>query len=152
MKKTKYKRSTPVTRVRRNVEKVGRHARLVTERLETWRSSGEDRVLASIGICQDIEHKTKLLDGCVAKLEAAGFVPPRKSAAVCLEEGQHVRVVDKHRPKYLEAFAIVLREDPDFLDDLVVATLLPTGEVSVQRGKRTPFIVRKTHLAPISVG
>jgi hypothetical protein len=151
IKKTRYRRSTPVTRVRRNVEKVARHARLVAERLEVWKASGDGQVLLAIGICQAVEHKTRLLDECVARLELEAFVPPRKSAAVCLAEGQHVRVVDKHRPKYEEAFAAELRDDPEFLNDLVVANpSLPSGEVSVRRGKRTSFIVRKTHLASIA--
>jgi hypothetical protein len=148
-KKKRYRRSTPITRVRRNVEKVAFHARLVLERLESWRTSNCASVLSAIGLCQDLEHKARLLDDRVADLETTGFVPPKKSAALHFEEGQRVRVTDKHRPKYEQAFAAVLREDPDFLDDLVVVDpSLPTGEVSVQRGKRTPFIARKTHLAP----
>jgi hypothetical protein len=82
----------------------------------------------------------------VGALVTSRFMPPRRSSALVFVEGQTVAVAQKHRSKYESAFEKVLKEDPEFLDALVVSKVLPSGEITVRRGQRTPFILRKSHL------
>jgi hypothetical protein len=32
---------------------------------------------------------------------------------------------------------------------LVIVKIMPSGEVSIQRGRRTPLVARKSHLSPV---
>jgi hypothetical protein len=146
MAKQHYRRSTPPIRLRRHVEKLLMHSRLVVERLEVWKSSGSSLVEAAADEVRKVLAASRSLDEYVGALVDSGFVPPLRVAAWRPEPGQHVRVADKHRGKYSEMFERVIEADPGMLDDLVVDKILPTGEVVVQRGRRTPFAVRKSHL------
>jgi hypothetical protein len=146
-KKTHYKRSTPVVRLRRNVLKLDKNAELVLNRLKSWQASSDPDLVAACEHVRDVQKLIVKLDMCVGKLEDKGFVPPKRSSAIVYEEGQSVSVLAKHRLKYEAAFEKVLKEDPHLLDDLVVVKIIEsTGEVVVQRGQRTPFIVRKSHI------
>ena len=148
-KKVQYKRSTPVIRLQRNVLKLERHADLVLSRLSSWVADGDTTLTTAVSHTADIMQGITDLKEAVAALVASGFIPPKRSSAVNFEEGQPVAVAVKHRAKYVAAFEKVLKEDPDFLDGLVVAKILPSGEITVRRGQRTPFIVRKSHLVAI---
>jgi len=146
-KKTHYKRSTPVVRLRRNVHKLDKNAELVLNRLKSWQASSDLDLVAACEHVRDVQKLIVKLDTCVGKLEDKGFVPPKRSSAIVYEEGQSVSVLAKHRLKYEAAFEKVLKEDPHLLDDLVVVKIIAsTGEVVVRRGQRTPFIVRKSHI------
>jgi hypothetical protein len=150
-RRRKYARSTPVTRLRRNVEKIGRHAELGRERLLAWRSDDPD-VAAALVLTEKIEADARDLVGRVAALEEKGFYPTRHYNVWTPSAGDVVRIADEYRPKYEAIYASVLAADSRMLDELVVHSTLPTGEVVVQRNKRTPFAVRKSHLAPVAVG
>ena len=148
-KKVQYKRSTPVIRLQRNVAKLERNAELVLNRLSSWLSEDDESLTKAVAhtdtIMQAIDDLKEEVDG----LMESGFVPPKRSAAVVFSEGQTVAVAPKHRSKYAQAFESVLKDDPDFLDCLVVKSIIESGEITVQRGKRTPFIVRKSHIVPV---
>ena len=146
-----YKRSTPVARLRRNVEKLAKNATLVADRLEAWRSSTPDPVLESAhDVVRKVQKLVKKLDGRTVELESNNFMPPKHSASVSFEPGQDVMVVSRFRRKYELVFEKILRADPDMLDGLVVVGPVPsTGEVVVRRGRRTPFVVCKTHIVGV---
>ena len=94
-------------------------------------------------------EKIQVADERLAELEGSGFVPPEKPRSVSWEPGDRVAVGKKFRVKYESVFRDVLQTDPGYLDDLVVDSVLSSGEVSVRRPRgRTPFIVPKTHLVP----
>jgi hypothetical protein len=154
-KKRPYRKSTPIGRLRRNVDKVLQHSSLLKSRVTSW-GVREDRV-ASWGVCEErvaaVEKLAALifarateLDGLLVVLECSGFVPPEKQRTVKWEVGQRVAVGRKFRAKYEAAFRDVMRGDEGFLDSLVVETILPSGEISVRRRGRSPFLVPKTHL------
>ena len=148
-RKTKYRRSTPVGRLRRNVGQSGYHNSLALAKLRSWQPALDRRVDRAIEIASEIAERNAALDGQVATLEEAGFVPPRRWRAYQPEVGHHVRVLDKHRARYRLLFERQLEEDPEMLDDLLVVRVLPSGEVALQRGRRTPFPARKSHLAQV---
>lgn len=149
--KGKYRRSTPVIRLRRNVDKVGRHAELCGDRLAAWRSAESPVVDGAIESVEKIRTEVGRLAELVDSLDRAGFVPPRRKPVWRPARGERVTVVDEYRSKYQEVYASVLKVDPGMLDDLAVVEQLPSGEVVVQRGRRTPFLVRKGHLARLPV-
>lgn len=145
-KPRKYRRSTPVGRLRRNAGKIARHASLVQARLRSWNGVSDSRVEAAKAIVEEIMSGASRLDGVMKALERANFVPPRRSSALRYSVGQHVAISPKYRGKYALVFAKALRDDRKLLSDLVVSNILPSGEVVVQRGKRSPFVVAKSHL------
>jgi hypothetical protein len=148
-RKGKYKRSTPVIRLQRNVAKLERNAQLVLNRLSSWLVDGDESLEKVVDDTESIMRGITALKDAVDDLEASGFVPPKRSAAAVFTEGQPVAVATKHRQKYAQAFERVLHEDPDFLDGLVVVKILKSGEITVRRGQRTPFIVRKSHIVAL---
>jgi hypothetical protein len=87
-------------------------------------------------------------DKIMVKLEKSGFAPPKKSGVLSYQIGQHVMIAPKSRLKYKVVFKQALKDDPKFLDDLVVADFLTTGEVVVRRGMHLPFMTPKSHLLP----
>ena len=145
--KKSYKRSTPVGRLRRNTGKISRHAILMQVRLNSWGNGVSDKreIMARV-IVGEILDEVSRLDGVMESLEESGFAPPRRSSALRYVIGQHVAIGPKHVDKYGLVFEKILREDPAMLDDLIVSNILPSGEVVVQRGQRTPFLVPKSHL------
>lgn len=145
--KNHYKRSTPVIRLRRNIFKLNKNTELVSKKLRSWQASSDPDLMVAYDIVDGVQKSIVKLDACAAKLESKNFVPPKRSSSVYFEEGQLVSVLDKHRQKYELAFEKVLKDDPRLLDELVVSKIITsTGEVVVQRGQRTPFIVRKSHI------
>jgi hypothetical protein len=145
----KYKRSTPVIRLQRNVEKLERYSELIQSRLDSWVSEGDTSLENALSCTNSLMVEIATLKAEVMQLAESGFVPPKKSSAVDFEEGQTVAVALKHRARYVAAFEKVLKEDPDFLDGLAIVKKLPSGEFTVRRGQRTPFIVRKSHLVAV---
>jgi len=148
--KSAYRRSTPVIRLRRNVDKIERHAVLCQDRLEVWRSSGDGRVEAALRAVTGVKERVVELLGLVDALERDDFVPPRRMLPWRPSKGDRVKVATEHRGRYEDAYAKVLRSDPNLLDELVVVDLLSSREILVQRGRRTPFIVRKSHVVRLS--
>jgi hypothetical protein len=148
-KKSHYRKSTPVVRLHRNVVKLEKNSELVSDRLKSWQASSDPNLLEALEVIKDVRRDISKLNEMVEALEQSGFIPPKRSSAVLYEPGNTVSVLPKHRGKYEEAFEKVLKEDPGLLNALTVVKILPSGEVVVQRGQRTPFMVRKTHLAPI---
>jgi hypothetical protein len=147
-RKRSYRRSTPVGRLRRNADKVARHASLALARMESWRNGKPDRRLeAAKAAARAVLDEAAGLDRILARLERSNYAPPKRSGALRYMTGQHVAVCPKHAAKYRLAFAEMLRKDPGMLKDLVVANVLPSGEVVVRRGKH-PFLVAKSHLIP----
>ena len=142
----RYKRSTPPIRLHRHVEKMVMHSAIVAGRLEAWRLSADPRVEAALKDAHDAWAASQALEGQVLSLVDTEFVPPLRAASWVPEPGQHVCIMDRYRGRYAEMFEKVLGSDPGMLDDLVVEKVLPTGEVMVQRGRRTPFVARKSHL------
>ena len=147
--KAQYRRSTPVGRLQRNVLKLERYAQLIKSRLVSWVSEDNDDLEVAMRHTSDIIRCLSQLKDAVDCLATLNFVPPKRSTALNFEEGEKVSVVKKHRGKYETLFEKTLKEDPGFLDELWVTKVLPTGEIAVRRGQRTPFIVRKSHLVAI---
>jgi len=147
-KKNHYKRSTPVIRLRRNIFKLCKNGELVVKKLRSWQASSDLDLAAAYDIVDGVQKSIVKLDAYAAKLELKNFAPPKRSTVVNFDKGEPVSVLNKHRPKYELAFERALREDPHLLDELIVVKTIPSsGEVVVQRGQRTPFIVRKSHIA-----
>jgi hypothetical protein len=147
--KTKYRRSTPVIRLGRNVERVIYLIGIVLARLRSWQSVGNMRLEHGAGLAVEIAERSARLGEMVSELEKSGFVPPRKWTAYQPEPGHHVRVIDQFRQRYELLYEKQLLDDPQMLDDLVVVKVLSSGEVALQRGRRTPLVARKTHLCPV---
>jgi len=147
VKKVRYKRSTPVGRLRRNAAKVSRHAGLVLARMASWGTVTEPKVRKVKSLVDEIIQDAASIDRLLGALETNGFVVPKRSSAITFIVGQKIAISKKHRAKYRAAYSQVLKSDPHLLDDLVVTGLLPSGEVVVQRGQRTPFMVPKSHLS-----
>lgn len=145
-RKIQYRRSTPVTRLARNVLKLERYAELILNRLSSWLVEGDASLVPSLEHVADVVQDIESLKKSVVRLEVDEFVPPKRSFAVVLAEGQAVSIAPKHREKYVVAFEKMIAACPNYLDELVVVKILPTGEILVQHGKHTPFIVRKSHL------
>jgi hypothetical protein len=152
VEKTKrpYRKSTPIGRLRRNADKVSQQVALLRVRLSSWGSSDE-RVAALEKLAGSVLVRAGELDGLLADLESSGFSPPEKQRSVTWELGQRVAVGGKFRAKYEIAFRVELERDAGYLDDLVVDSILPSGEVAVRRRVRSPhgwgrFLVPKTHL------
>jgi DNA-binding MarR family transcriptional regulator len=145
----KYRRSTPVGRLRRNATKIARHASLVKVRLASWGPISDKRIVVVKELVAEILEKAATIDRRLNELERNGFVVPKRSSAIFFEKGQMVSIVPKHRPKYRIVFAKILKTDPHMLDGLTVKSILPSGEVVIQRGQRTPFMVSKSHLLKI---
>jgi hypothetical protein len=143
-----YRRSTPVGRLRRNAAKVSRHASLVIARIASWGEVDDDRVPQIVSRMGGIQVLVSEADKIMEKMEKSGFVPPKKSGALVYQIGQHVTIAPKYRSKYRAVFKQALKDDPKFLNDLVVDNLLPTGEVVVRRGRQLPFMTPKSHLLP----
>lgn len=143
-----YRRSTPVGRLRRNALKVSRHASLIQDRIASWGEVDDERVLQVRSRMGGILVLASEADKIMEKLEKSGFVPPKKSGALVYQVGQHVAIAPKARSKYRVVFKQAMKDDPKFLDDLVVDNLLPTGEVVVRRGRQLPFMTPKSHLLP----
>lgn len=148
-KKKQYKRSTPVIRLQNNVAKLERNAELILNRLSTWLSDGDTALVKAVEHTAELMQAITDLKADVVVLEETGFVPPKRSAAVSYFDGQLVAIAPKHRHKYGQAFERELKEDPDFLDSLTVLKIIETGEITVRRGRHTPFIVRKSHILPV---
>lgn len=149
--KRSYRKSSPIGRLRRNAYQVRRQASLLQARVAAWGSS--DDVVASVeAAAAKIVELVGVADGRLAALERSGFAPPEKPRVLTWEEGQRVAVARKFRGKYELAFCDILERDPDFLDALVVESVLPSGEISVRRKGRSPFLVPKTHLVEVEGG
>jgi hypothetical protein len=141
-RRRRYERSTPVGRAEKNLVKISRIGQLTLERLRSW--------IATPLIDEDLDKAIAWLSECVAAAEETssrvrglmerGWSPPKRSSSVVYARGDHVRVNEKYRSKYLEIYAL------DVIHDLVVSKILPSGEVVVQHGRATPFIVAKSHL------
>ena len=148
LKPRQYRRSTPVGRLRRNASKAARHASLVQARMASWGEVDDDRVVKVRSNMGAIMMLASESDRIMERMEKSGFVPPKKSGALVYQIGQHVMISPKARLKYKAVFKQALKDDPKFLDDLVVDNLLPTGEVVVRRGKQLPFMTPTSHLLP----
>jgi hypothetical protein len=151
--KTRYRRSTPVIRLRRNVGKISRLADLVAERLEGWSSlrggAADSDVVEALSSVTVLRGSVSRLDEAVARLESRGFVPPRRSTSYQPKVTDHVKVIARYKKKYVSGLASALSRDPTYLDDLVVSVVSGRGEIWVRRLGDTPFLVRKSHLASI---
>lgn len=145
-KKNSYRRTTPVTRLRRNVEKIAKHAELCRDRLEVWKRSEDPWVALALANVEAIELQVLQLDSRVLELDKSGFIPPHRTPSWQPMSGDLVKVTDAYRSKYEQLYEKVLHEDPEMLDNLTVTKVLTSGEVLVRRGKRTPFVVRKSHI------
>jgi len=134
-----------VGRLRRNADKVSQHASLLKSRVSAW-SPHDERAAAVEKLAGVVVSKAAEIDGLLAGLEESGFVPPERPRTVTWLAGQHVAVGSRFRAKYEAAFPELLRSDPGYLDDLVVESTLPSGEVVVRRRRCSPFLAPKTHL------
>ena len=163
-RRIRYRRSTPVIRLQRNVEKIVYLISLGLDRLRDWQESatrrsasrgteiqtnGHEVVERALVVASEVAEKSVELDDLVSDLEASGFVPPKRSTAYQPEVGDRVQICDRARPRYRQLYEQQLREDPKMLDELVVVKIMPSGEVSIQRGRRTPLVARKSHLCPV---
>lgn len=145
-KTRRYRRSTPLGRLGRNVEKIARHASLLKARLLSWGVVGESKLSLLVFVADEVSAKAAGMSGVLAELEAEGFAPPARPRGVEYLPGQRVQVASKFRGEYEEAFKVGIAADPGYLDELTVESVLASGRVAVRRGKKSPFVVAKTHL------
>ncbi len=146
-RKSHYRRSTPVIRLHNNVRKMQRLADLIAERLGVFNAGDGDEVVKKcLTTATSVGHLVRVLDEQVEGLERSGFVPPPRPTSYQPQLGHHVRVLPKNKPRY-EPTVTSLGMGVSVLDDLVVCSTLPGG-IGVQHGQKTPFVVRKSHLAP----
>ena len=149
MKTRRYRRSTPVGRLRHNAQKVLRYANLVRARISSW-SNEDPRLSPVLEGAASAATIALAMDRSLEQLEKEGFAPVPRSSAAVYREGDHVAVVAKHVGKYTEALAHLVREDPDLFGDLVVDCVLTTGELSLRRGRRVVLpVVPRSHVAPV---
>lgn len=153
-RKRRYERTTPIGRAQKNLAKVDKTLALVKNRLASWGAVSHDSGSGAgpnehlDEAVSEVSDASKLV-GCavdaLARLEKSGFVPARRSSVVSFKAEDEVKIVDKHKGKYLEVYPAQV------LDGLVVSKVLPTGEIAVEhaRGGKTrfAFIVPKSHLA-----
>ena len=145
-KTRRYRRSTPLGRLCRNVEKIARHASLLKARLLSWGVAGESKLSLLVFVADEVSAKARDMSDILAELEAEGFTPPERPRSVEYLPGQKFQVAPKFRSEYEEAFKSVIAKDPGFLDELTSEAVLESGKVVVRRGKNSPFVVPKTHL------
>jgi hypothetical protein len=146
--KRSYRRSTPIGRLRRNADKIARHARLSQDRLKSWQNGVPNRHMQqSWDILEEIIAKVAHLDSLMGALEASGWTPPKKTGTLHFEPGQHVAIAPGSREKYTLVFGRSLKNDPSLMDDLIIEAVLPSGGISVRRGRGTPCLIpAKSHL------
>jgi hypothetical protein len=150
-RKRRYARTTAVGRVLRNLAKGQKILALVRARFESWGAlpvpskgaepTGNSELLVPYRLVMAAVDGVDSTMREVVKLEKKGWAPPKKSWVVVFVEGDEVEISDKHRTKYLEVYG------KDVIADLIVSKVLPSGELAVRHGQRTPFIVAKSHLA-----
>lgn len=147
--KRRYERTTPIGRARKNLVKAQRVLDIVKSRLVSWGAvplapapadfkPNEDLLLGYQHVGKALEE-ISMCEGYLAALEESEFIPAKRSSIVVFKLDDEVRVGDKYREKYLEVYP------SDVLDRLVVAKVLPSGEIAVKHGKVT-FIAPKSHL------
>lgn len=146
MKPRRYRRSTPVGRLRRNAQKILRHAGFVTGRVASWGTDVPELVLVA-DRAKLVSEMASDMDRSLGALEAEGYEPPPRPSSPEYEAGDRVCVASKHLDRYREALAGLLREDPDMLEDLSVDRVLLTGELVLRRGKKVVLpMVPKSHV------
>jgi hypothetical protein len=147
-RKRSYKRSTPIGRLRRNADKIARHALLSQDRLKSWQNGVPNpHMQEAWKILESIINKTFQLDSLMDALEKSGWEPPKKTGTIHFEAGQHVAIAPGSRERYALVFGRSLKNDPAFMDDLIVEAVLPSGGISVRRGRGTPCLIpAKSHL------
>lgn len=137
----RYRRSTPVTRLRRCVGRIRRSADQAASRLVGWAAPGSDVLDPAAREVEVVRRATARLDQEVGKLEESGYVPPPPAPTV--QVGQGATILSRHLPDYQQ------RYPGQPLDGLVVKKVLPTGQVELgrpdQRGGHV--VARKSHLS-----
>jgi hypothetical protein len=150
----RYRKSTPLSRLKSNILKMVRLGDIVRKRLQSWKPKAGSSFESQWAQCMENLKRSRdqinLLLSSVGQLEDGGFKPETQPAIWQPEVGQSVAVAKKYRERYEMIYAEVLRDDPEMLDRLVVRSILPSKEVVVQRNTRTPFAVCKTHLIPLT--
>ncbi len=152
MKPRRYRRSTPVGRLRRNAQKVLKHAGFIRRRVASWGADASELAL--------VHERAKLvsemaadMDGALGELEARGYEPPPRPSSPEYAPGDQVAVAVKHLDRYREALAGLMKDDPDMLEWLVVDRVLPSGELVLRRGKRVVLpMVPRSHVEPRDPG
>lgn len=139
-RRRRYARSTPVGRAASNLAKVEKIGRMTLDRLRSWgANSNEDLSMAVRWLEQGLMGIAEATSR-VEILVRDEWSPPKKSGSIVFSEHEEVQISPKYRGKYLEVYG------PEILDDLVVSKILPSGEVAVRHGRKTPFIVAKSHI------
>ncbi len=145
--KRKYKRTTPIGRVGRNIEKTSRILGYSLGRLETWSkfSTGADskKLAMLVDEAREIVVGLGRLNDDVKALAKKGFVPPKKTTlAVVFSVGDEVKVGAKYLDKYQSVYPVA------GLRTLVVDKILPSGEIAVSSEKAHigPILIAKSRL------
>lgn len=138
-RKRQYERSTPVGRALKNLTKIEKIGRLTFARLLSW-GEGDEELSAAVRWLSECLAANMEATSRITILHEKGWSPPKKSSSISFEESDEVQIAPKYRDKYLEVYG------SDYLDDLVVSKVLPSGEIAVRHGRATPFIVAKSHL------
>jgi hypothetical protein len=130
-----------VGRAVKNLTKIDKIARLTLDRLRSWGGGAvnEDLAMAISWLEQSMEANIEATSRMYI-LADIDWAPPKKSASISFGEDDLVQIAPKYRDKYLEVYGT------EIIDDLVVAKVLPSGEIAVRHGRKTPFIVAKSHI------
>lgn len=136
----KYERTTPVGRVVKHLEKSLRVASFASDRMSKWEHANEAKLASAL---TKVRSALGNLAGATEDMKVLfndDWKPPQRPASTVYVEGDEVKVTDRQRDKYLQLYSNAV------IDNLVVAKVLPSGEVAVRHGKEAPFLVPKSHI------
>jgi hypothetical protein len=145
-RKRRYERTTPIGRAQKNLIKVSKALALVKSRLASWGASenigdkgDSDKLGKAMTYVVGTSDMLSEAMSALSVLEKSGFVPAKRSSVLTFKADDEVQIIEKYREKYLEVYT------PEIIGALVVAKMLPSGEIAVKHGK-TALIVPKSHL------
>ena len=136
----KYERTTPGGRGVKHLGKSLRVASFAVDRMETWEHANEPDLTSALAKARSgIANLTGSMESA-QRLFERDWKPPQRPAYAVYEEGEEVRITDRQHQKYLQLYSHAV------VENLVVAKVLPSGEVAVRHSKDAPFLVPKSHI------
>jgi len=145
-----YRRSTPVGRLRKNVEKILKHAEILRTRLTSWGASGDASVLGALSeVTSKLLPCARLVDAHLERLVEVEFAPPASSSVYVPLIGDQVSVRPQYAAKYADLYEAYSKADPQFLVGAVVTKVVSNGiDVVVQKvGGPGPVVGKVRHFS-----
>jgi len=144
-KPKKYRKSTPLIRLRRNVEKIEREVKLVVKKLGWW--EGDEALKGVKDFTFEVARRVSEIISEIKKIESSNWVPPEKNVIKSkYEVGDLVGITSRVKDRYEKAFIDEIVVNPELLNHLVINNVLDTGEIVVKTTSNNLFLVVKSHL------